>query len=252
MPDVVKAFTRRWYPGPAGASASDRQPDPSAPSRSPGDPACPSPSSSSPKSCPRRPSRPWTRLRGSATATAPTAPSCCRPRRGRCGADPQRDHDRRRGAGGGAVLKVVARAGVGLDNVDVPAATQAGVMVVNAPQSNIVSAAELAIGLLIATARNIARARLAQGRGVEAVQVHRRRAAGQGARRRRPRHASASWWPSGCRASACASSPTTPTSRPSRAAQIGVRLVTLDDLLAAVRLHHRAPAQDARDRRAHR
>jgi len=53
-------------------------------------------------------------------------------------------------------LKVVARAGVGLDNVDVPAATQAGVMVVNAPTSNIVSAAELAVGLLLATARNIA------------------------------------------------------------------------------------------------
>jgi D-3-phosphoglycerate dehydrogenase len=52
-------------------------------------------------------------------------------------------------------LKVVARAGVGLDNVDVPAATQAGVMVVNAPTSNIVSAAELAIGLLISVARNI-------------------------------------------------------------------------------------------------
>ena len=47
-------------------------------------------------------------------------------------------------------LKVVARAGVGLDNVDVRAATQSGVMVVNAPTSNIVSAAELAIGLLLA------------------------------------------------------------------------------------------------------
>jgi len=53
-------------------------------------------------------------------------------------------------------LTVIARAGVGLDNVDVPAATQAGVMVVNAPQSNIVSAAELAVGLLIASARHIA------------------------------------------------------------------------------------------------
>jgi D-3-phosphoglycerate dehydrogenase len=52
-------------------------------------------------------------------------------------------------------LKVVARAGVGLDNVDVRAATQAGVMVVNAPQSNIVSAAELAVGLLLAAARHI-------------------------------------------------------------------------------------------------
>ena len=53
-------------------------------------------------------------------------------------------------------LKVIARAGVGLDNVDVEAATKAGVMVVNAPTSNITSAAELAVGLLLASARNIA------------------------------------------------------------------------------------------------
>ena len=52
-------------------------------------------------------------------------------------------------------LKVVARAGIGLDNVDVAAATQAGVMVVNAPQSNVVSAAEHAIALLLAVARRI-------------------------------------------------------------------------------------------------
>ena len=50
-------------------------------------------------------------------------------------------------------LKVVARAGVGLDNVDVKAATTAGVMVVNAPQSNIVSAAEHAVALLLAVMR---------------------------------------------------------------------------------------------------
>ncbi len=55
-------------------------------------------------------------------------------------------------------LKVVARAGVGLDNVDVPAATARGVMVVNAPTSNIVSAAEQAIALLLATARHTATA----------------------------------------------------------------------------------------------
>jgi D-3-phosphoglycerate dehydrogenase len=55
-------------------------------------------------------------------------------------------------------LKVVARAGIGLDNVDVEAATRKGVMVVNAPQSNIVSAAEHAIALLLAQARNIPRA----------------------------------------------------------------------------------------------
>ena len=58
----------------------------------------------------------------------------------------------------GKKLQVVARAGVGLDNVDVPAATQAGVMVVNAPTSNIVSAAELAVALLLATARHVAQA----------------------------------------------------------------------------------------------
>ncbi|MCZ3386278.1 MAG: phosphoglycerate dehydrogenase [Actinomycetia bacterium] len=62
-------------------------------------------------------------------------------------------------------LKVVARAGVGLDNVDVPAATQAGVMVVNAPTSNIVSAAELAVALLLAAARNIAPANAALKNG---------------------------------------------------------------------------------------
>ena len=62
-------------------------------------------------------------------------------------------------------LKVIARAGVGLDNVDVPAATAAGVMVVNAPTSNIVSAAELAIGLLIASARFISPAHTALRNG---------------------------------------------------------------------------------------
>jgi D-3-phosphoglycerate dehydrogenase / 2-oxoglutarate reductase len=63
-------------------------------------------------------------------------------------------------------LKVVARAGVGLDNVDVEAATRLGVVVCNAPQSNIVSAAEHTVALLLALARNIpqAHAALVQGR----------------------------------------------------------------------------------------
>jgi D-3-phosphoglycerate dehydrogenase len=52
-------------------------------------------------------------------------------------------------------LKVIARAGVGLDNVDIKAATAAGVMVVNAPTSNVISAAELAIGHLLSLARHI-------------------------------------------------------------------------------------------------
>lgn len=52
-------------------------------------------------------------------------------------------------------LKIVARAGVGLDNVDVPAATAAGVLVVNAPTSNIHSAAEHALALMLSAARQI-------------------------------------------------------------------------------------------------
>ncbi len=55
-------------------------------------------------------------------------------------------------------LKVVGRAGIGLDNVDVDAATRQGVLVVNAPQSNILSAAEHTIALLLAQARNIPQA----------------------------------------------------------------------------------------------
>ena len=62
-------------------------------------------------------------------------------------------------------LKVVARAGVGLDNVDLTAATTAGVMVVNAPTSNVISAAELTIGHILSLARHIpaAHASLAAG-----------------------------------------------------------------------------------------
>jgi D-3-phosphoglycerate dehydrogenase / 2-oxoglutarate reductase len=58
----------------------------------------------------------------------------------------------------GRRLMVVGRAGIGLDNVDVDAATKRGVMVVNAPQSNIVSAAEHTMALLLAQARNIPQA----------------------------------------------------------------------------------------------
>jgi D-3-phosphoglycerate dehydrogenase len=62
-------------------------------------------------------------------------------------------------------LKIVARAGVGLDNIDVRAATQSGVMVVNAPTSNIVSAAELAVALMLAAARNVSPAHAALRQG---------------------------------------------------------------------------------------
>ena len=63
-------------------------------------------------------------------------------------------------------LKVIGRAGVGVDNVDVEAATMRGIVVANAPESTVVSAAEHTIGLLVALARNIpqAHAALKQGR----------------------------------------------------------------------------------------
>jgi D-3-phosphoglycerate dehydrogenase len=58
----------------------------------------------------------------------------------------------------GSDLVVVGRAGIGLDNVDVPAATTRGVMVVNAPQSNILTTAEHTMAMLLAQARNIPQA----------------------------------------------------------------------------------------------
>ncbi|HZU81024.1 MAG TPA: phosphoglycerate dehydrogenase [Acidimicrobiales bacterium] len=78
----------------------------------------------------------------------------------------------------GTDLVVVGRAGIGLDNVDVEAATRRGVMVVNAPQSNILSAAEHAVALLMAQARNIPQAHAALAAGKwerskwEGVELH--------------------------------------------------------------------------------
>ena len=132
----------------------------------------------------------------------------------------------------GRQLKVIARAGVGLDNVDVPAATQAGVMVVNAPTSNITSAAELAVGLMLASARNIAPAneslkggawKRSKFGGVELLDktvgiVGLGRIGALVAERLK-----------GFGVSIIAYDPyTTPT----KAAQLGVRLVELDELLA--------------------
>jgi D-3-phosphoglycerate dehydrogenase len=55
-------------------------------------------------------------------------------------------------------LKAVGRAGVGVDNVDVPVATQRGIIVANAPESNVVTAAEHTMALLLALARNVPQA----------------------------------------------------------------------------------------------
>jgi len=132
---------------------------------------------------------------------------------------------------GAPKLKVVARAGIGLDNVDVDAATARGVLVVNAPVSNITSAAEHAVALLLSAARNIpaANASLKAGEwkrssftGVEIADktvgvvglgrigvLFAQRMAAFGTR-------------------LLAYDPYVP---PARAGQIGVQLVTLDDLL---------------------
>ncbi|MCW5206087.1 phosphoglycerate dehydrogenase [Desulfobulbus sp. F5] len=58
----------------------------------------------------------------------------------------------------GTKLKVVGRAGIGLDNVDVPAASEKGIVVMNAPDGNAVTAAEHAIAMMMSLARNIPQA----------------------------------------------------------------------------------------------
>ena len=129
-------------------------------------------------------------------------------------------------------LKVVARAGVGLDNVDVKAATQNGVMVVNAPTSNIVSAAELAVGLMLAAARHIAPASAALKQGewkrskYTGVELYEKTVGIVGLGRIGVLVAQ--------RLSAFGMKVIAydPYVQAGRAAQMGVRLVTLDELLA--------------------
>ena len=64
-----------------------------------------------------------------------------------------------------ARLRVIARAGVGVDNIDVAAATEAGITVVNAPTANTIAAAELTVGLMYALARHIPAADASLRRG---------------------------------------------------------------------------------------
>jgi D-3-phosphoglycerate dehydrogenase len=65
----------------------------------------------------------------------------------------------------GAQLRVVGRAGVGVDNIDVAAATAAGILVVNAPTANTIAAAELTVGLIYALSRHIPQAEASLRRG---------------------------------------------------------------------------------------
>ncbi|HYT10346.1 MAG TPA: phosphoglycerate dehydrogenase [Mycobacteriales bacterium] len=129
-------------------------------------------------------------------------------------------------------LSVVARAGIGLDNVDVPAATARGVLVVNAPTSNIVSAAEHAVALLLAVARNVpaADASLRSGEwkrsrftGVEIAD----KTVGVVGLGRIGILVAQRLSAFGTRLLAY-----DPYVQPARAAQVGVRLVPLDELLA--------------------
>src|SRR5207237_4784501 len=62
-------------------------------------------------------------------------------------------------------LRVIGRAGVGVDNVDVEAATRRGIVVANAPQSNVVTAAEHTLALLLALARNVPQAHMSSTNG---------------------------------------------------------------------------------------
>jgi D-3-phosphoglycerate dehydrogenase len=129
-------------------------------------------------------------------------------------------------------LKVVARAGVGLDNVDVAGATARGVLVVNAPTSNIVSAAEQAIALLLAVARHIPQANESLRRGewkrsrFTGVEIVDKTVGVVGLGRIGVLFAQrlAAF---GTRLIAY-----DPFVQPARAAQIGVRLVSLEELLA--------------------
>lgn len=129
-------------------------------------------------------------------------------------------------------LRVVARAGVGLDNVDVRAATQAGVMVVNAPQSNVVSAAEHTIGLLLAVARHIPAAHASLKGGAwkrsrfSGVELYEKTVGVLGLGRVGVLTATR------LAAFGMTILAYDPYVQPGRAAQMGVRLVSLDELLA--------------------
>ncbi|MEU3309815.1 phosphoglycerate dehydrogenase [Nocardiopsis sp. NPDC006832] len=129
-------------------------------------------------------------------------------------------------------LQVVARAGVGLDNVDVDAATKAGVLVVNAPTSNIISAAEQAINLLLASARNTAPAHNALINGewkrskYTGVELY-EKVVGVVGLGRIGALVAQRLLAFGTKVIAY-----DPFVQPARAAQIGVEMTTLDDLLA--------------------
>ncbi len=101
-------------------------------------------------------------------------------------------------------LRAVGRAGVGVDNVDVPAATKRGIVVANAPQSNVITAAEHTMALLLALARNVPQAHASlTGGALGALEVLRRRAVREDARDPRLRPDRAARRRARARASGC-------------------------------------------------
>ena len=82
---------------------------------------------------------------------------------------------------------MIGRAGIGVDNVDVPAATKRGIIVANAPQSNIVAAAEHTLALMLALARNMPQAHASLTSGKWERRVRRRGGLREDARRARLR-----------------------------------------------------------------
>ena len=129
-------------------------------------------------------------------------------------------------------LKVIGRAGTGVDNVDVEAATKRGIVVANAPEANAIAAAEHTMALMLALCRNIpqAHASLTSGNGSAPAS----RAPSSTAR---PSASSASagsgsWSPVAPRASRCRWSPTTSSSPPSGFASSGSTGSTPEELYA--------------------
>ena len=98
-------------------------------------------------------------------------------------------------------LRVIGRPGVGVDNVDLEAATRHGIVVMNSPMGNLVSTAELTFALLLAVARNIAQADASHEGGEVGPQgVRRRRSCPASASASSASAASAARWRTRCRA----------------------------------------------------
>ena len=144
-------------------------------------------------------------------------------------------------------LVVVGRAGIGLDNVDVTKATELGVMVVNAPVSNILSAAEQTMALLLAQARNIPQAHSALKGGKwerskwEGVELH-GKTLGVIGLGKIGALVSQRAMAFGMRIIAY-----DPYITEERARHMGIELMDLDDAARPERLHHDSPAQEQRD-----